>query len=528
MPQNSLAGLPGVLAMTPTVAVPFRYRWFSRGDINGFFALAIDNIALLVGMSGILIGVFHLPPDVVMGRMVPGTAMDVLLGDTLYTWLAFRLARLEQRQDVCAMPLGIDTPSMFALSFGVVGPAYSAGGNADRAWAVGMAVLVIIGAAKLAAAFCGEAIRRALPRAALLGALAAVAIALIMFFPFTKLIAEPVGGFVALGVVLITLIGGRRLPFNFPVVIAALLCGYAAYRLAMVFGYRPPPLAAMAMTVAAVPPWPTLDFLDGLTLAWQYLPLAIPVALATVIGGIDNTESAAVAGDRYRTRSILLVEAIATLAAGLCGGVIQNTPYIGHPAYKDMGCRAGYTMATGLFIGLGAASGWLATLIGFLPESVVVPVLVFVGLEMSGQSLRATEARYSRAWGLALIPAIANLITIQLGGLLAGAGIQVAQLPEEVRRNLVALTMLGNGFIVTAMLWMSWLIWVIDGQLGRAALAAVLAAGLSLCGAIHSPFADGRLFFPWLAEPPVLWLAGGYLLLAGLCLLFRLAGRAKP
>ena len=61
--------------MTPTVAVPFRYRWFSRGDINGFFALAIDNIALLVGMSGILIGVFHLPPDVVMGRMVPGTAI---------------------------------------------------------------------------------------------------------------------------------------------------------------------------------------------------------------------------------------------------------------------------------------------------------------------------------------------------------------------------------------------------------------------------------------------------------------------
>lgn len=509
-----------------TTQTPFRYRWISRGDINGFFALAIDNLALVVGMSGILIGVFHMPPAIVLGRMVPGTAVGVLLGDLLYTWLAFRLARREQRQDVCAMPLGIDTPSMFALSFGVVGPAYVAGGNVDQAWAVGMAVLVIMGAAKLAAAFCGEAIRRALPRAALLGALGAVAIALIMFFPFTKLIAEPVGGFVALGVVLITLIGGRRLPCRFPAVIGALLLGYAAYRIAMVFGYQPPPLPTAGISMEIVLPWPTLAFLDGLALAWKYLPLAIPVALATVIGGIDNTESAAVAGDSYATRSILLVEAIATLFAGICGGVIQNTPYIGHPAYKDMGCRAGYTLATGLFIGLGAAFGGLGALIGYLPESVVVPVLVFVGLEMAGQSLRATDPRHSRAWGLALIPALANLVTIQVGNVMGGAGILVAQLPEETRRSLLALTMLGNGFIVTSMLWMSWLIWVIDARLGRAALTAVIAAGLTFCGLIHSPFADGRLFFPWAAPPSVLWLSGGYLLLAGLCAWFWHADRA--
>ena len=111
---------------------PFQYRWFARGDINGFFALAIDNIALLVGMSGILIGIFHMPPAIVLGRMVPGTAAGVLVGDLLYCWLAWRLAQRESRHDVCAMPLGIDTPSMFALSFGVVGPAYLASGDAEQ------------------------------------------------------------------------------------------------------------------------------------------------------------------------------------------------------------------------------------------------------------------------------------------------------------------------------------------------------------------------------------------------------------
>ncbi|HTY98579.1 MAG TPA: hypothetical protein VMB75_02005, partial [Rhodocyclaceae bacterium] len=232
-----------------------------------------------------------------------------------------------------------------------------------------------------------------------------------------------------------------------------------------------------------------------------------------------NTESAAVAGDRYATRSILLVEAVATLFAGLCGGVIQNTPYIGHPAYKDMGGRAGYTFATALAIGLGAASGFVGWLVSLLPESVVVPVLVFIGLEMAGQSLRATEPRHSRAWALVLVPVIANLVTIQIGGLMGAAGIDPAALPEETRTGLLALYMLGNGFIVTGMIWMTWLIWVIDGAFRHAAVIVLAAAGLTLVGVMHSPFADGHLFLPWQAglPPQVTALAVGYLLLAALC-----------
>ncbi len=72
-----------------------------------------------------------------------------------------------------------------------------------------------------------------------------------------------------------------------------------------------------------------------------------------VVGGINVSESARAAGDDYRTRDVLLVEALSTLVAGFCGGVAQTTPYIGQPAYKHMGARSGYTLLTGLFIGLG-------------------------------------------------------------------------------------------------------------------------------------------------------------------------------
>ena len=500
----------------------FRYRAFARGDVNGFFALAVDNLAMLVAMSGILIGVFRMPADVVLGRMLPGTALGVLVGDLAYAALAWRLARRERRQDVCAMPLGIDTPSLFALTFGVVGPVFATTGDAHRAWIVGMAVMVVMGAAKLAAAFAGDAIRRAVPRTALLAALSGVALVLILYFPWAKIVAEPVGGMVALGVVLVTLVGKVRLPREFPSVLVALFAGWAAWTVARAVGYEPPPLPAAGADAGIALPWPTLAFVDGLAQALAYLPLALPVALATVVGGIDNTESAAAAGDRYATRDILLVEGAATLVAGLCGGVIQTTPYIGHPAYKSMGCRAGYAIATGIAIGAGTMLGLTGLLIAHVPESVVVPVLVFVGLEMAEQAMATAEPRHLKAVALAAVPVVASLIAIETGMLVGAAAIDVATLPPDVRRGLAAATMLGNGFIVTAMLWATWLIHVIDGRLARAALVAAIGAALVPFGLIHSPFPDGRWILPWVGglPRPTVALAAGYALLAACCLAF--------
>jgi AGZA family xanthine/uracil permease-like MFS transporter len=135
-----------------------------------------------------------------------------------------------------------------------------------------------------------------------------------------------------------------------------------------------------------------------------YLSLAAPFALATVIGGIDNTESAIAAGDEYRARDILLTEALATMAAGVCGGVIQNTPYVGHPAYKAMGARAGYTLATALVIGVGAATGAISVLVSVLPEAAVAPILIFIGLEITAQAFTASPARHAPAYRHLLHP----------------------------------------------------------------------------------------------------------------------------
>jgi adenine/guanine/hypoxanthine permease len=473
--------------------------------------------------------VFKFPAELVLYRMIPGTALGVLVGDLVYTALAVRLMRRTGRTDVTAMPFGIDTPTLFAMVFGVLGPIMLATGDAELAWRVGMAVTMVIGVAKTALAFAGDWTRRVVPRAALLGSIGAVSILLIAFLPALKVFRDPAVGMVALCVLLLGLLGGVRMPLGLPAAAAAIATGTAVAWSAAWLG------AATASGLPGAPSWtlalphPTLAWLEGWQAAMPYLSIALPFALVTTVGGIDNTESAAAAGDEYRARDILLTEALATVLAGMCGGVIQNTPYIGHPAYKAMGARAGYTLATGLVIGMGAAVGVLSWLVAILPEAAVATILIFIGLEITAQGFLASPPRHGPAVAIGFIPVVAALVLIQAGGLLAGVGKSAADLPGETAANFLTLTVLGNGFILTALLWSSATAFIIERRLSLAAVAFIAASAASLCGLIHSPLASGALFWPW--APPSrlsLQLAGAYGMAASLCCLATLARGGRP
>ena len=481
--------------------------WLASGDVNGFLALALDNVTNLVILSSLLIGVFKFPSDLVLLRMVPGTALGVLVGDLVYTWLAIRLQRRTGRRDVTAMPFGIDTPTLFAMVFAVLGPVMVATGDPILAWKVGMAVTIAIGLVKVGLAFAGESIRRALPRAALLGSIAGVALLLIAFLPALKVFGDPLVGFVALVVVLLALVARAPMPWALPGALLAVAAGTAMHwTRAWLSGAEAMPHAAVTALQLALP-LPTLAWAEAWPATLPFLAIAIPFALITTIGGIDNTESASAAGDDYRTRDILLTEALATVIAGGCGGVVQNTPYIGHPAYKAMGARAGYTLATGVFIGAGAAAGIMAPVVAVLPEAAVAPILIFVGLEITAQAFQASPARHASAVAIAFLPVAASLVLIELGSL----GRPVSELAGAAAQAHQTLLVLGNGFIVTALVWASAVALLIDGRRALAAVALVGGSVATLFGLMHSPLPSGAVFWPW-APPSALplQLSGAY------------------
>jgi AGZA family xanthine/uracil permease-like MFS transporter len=494
--------------------------WIRGGDLNGFLGLALDNTTQLIILSSLLIGVFRFPPDLVLYRVIPGTALGVFIGDLVYTLLALRLMRRTGRDDVTAMPFGIDTPTLFAMAFGVLGPVMVATGDAELAWKVGMAVTVAIGAAKTLLAFAGDWARRAVPRAALLGSIAGVSILMIAFLPALKVFRDPLVGMVALTVLLLTLLGGVRMPLGLPGAFVAVLAGTAVFWVSAWLGASEPPALPMAPQWRVALPWPTLGWAEALPQALPYLAIALPFALLTIIGGIDNTESAAAAGDEYRARDILLTEAVATLIAGLCGGVIQNTPYIGHPAYKAMGARAGYTLATAVVIGVGAATGALAWLVAVLPEAAVATILIFIGLEITAQGFLASPPRHGAAVAISFVPVVAAVVLIQTGTILAGLDKDAADLAGEAAIGFQTVLVLGNGFILTALLWGTAVVFIIDRAFVRAAGVLAAASIAALCGLIHSPLAGGALFWPW--APPLGLpgrIAGAYGAAAALCCL---------
>ena len=213
------------------------------------------------------------------------------------------------------------------------------------------------------------------------------------------------------------------------------------------------------------------------------LPVALPFALATVVGGIDCTESAAAAGDEFDTREVLFTEAGAALVAGLLGGVIQTTPYIGHPAYKKMGGAAAYTLATALFIGAVGCFGGFQLLFEWLPRAAMFPILVFVGLEITAQSFHATPPKHYPALALAMLPALAYLITIPVNSALGQS------LPESTQGIPLVQTLrcLANGFLISGMLWAAALAMILDGRAARR--RRLLSRGRTVRARGHHPFA---------------------------------------
>ncbi|MCB1147625.1 MAG: hypothetical protein KDK38_12565, partial [Leptospiraceae bacterium] len=347
-----------------------RVPLFSLGDFNAFFALFLDNMVNLVILYGILTEVFGFPGSFIYKYMIPGTALGVLFGDLVYSWFALRLARKTGRSDVTAIPLGLDTPSTIGIAVTVLGPAYIGYRQgfdettaAQMAWYVGMAVMIWMGIVKIAASFVGRYIQKIVPEAGLLGSLAGIGIVWLSANQFIKTMELPLVGLLSLSLVLLTLVSTYKLPGKIPGAAAAVILGVAVYHTLPfwqgaavhqstgenILSFSFPMFQAGGLQVL---------FTDSL----RYLPVAIPFGLLTIIGGINVTEGARLAGDDYKTRDILLTEAFVTLIAGFFGGVSQSTPYIGHSAYKKMGAKVGYTALTGLLIGLGGMFG----IVGFL------------------------------------------------------------------------------------------------------------------------------------------------------------------
>ena len=199
-----------------------------------------------------------------------------------------------------------------------------------------------------------------------------------------------------------------------------------------------------------------------------------------------------------------------------------------------MGSRAGYTLLTGLFIGLGGIFGYISFIVEFIPRPVLAPILIFVALDIISQSFKATPEKHAPAVAFAFFPTIARLLQIKLSNpdlvppdkftyFLTQPG---KQIPE-----LLVIVALGNGFILTAMLWGAFIAKLIDKQLRAASAFLVITAFFTFFGIIHSAIPEGSMYFPWQLSPQLsvvpYQFTAAYMLLAAMFFLFSFGKKSE-
>jgi len=463
---------------------------FVKQDLDGFFGLVIDNLIQLLLIQTLLTGLCHFPAELVYGRILPGAALSVLFGNFYYSWQAKRLARATGRDDVCALPYGINTVSLFGFIFFIILPVYQKTQNADLAWKVGLLACFLSAVLEIAVSLFGAWIRKVTPRAALLSALAGIAITFIsMDFAF-KTFARPLLAMVPLAIILVTYFSGRRPPFGIPGGLYAVVIGSAIAWAGGVMSAEHVREAAAALKF--YPPQPSVgelwDILKSPYL-FAHLSIIVPMALFNVVGSLQNIESAEAAGDAYPTRSCLIANGLGSVIAACLGSCFPTTIYIGHPGWKAMGARSGYSVLNGIFIAGICFFGAVNLVSTLMPLEAGIAIVLWVGIIIMAQAYQAVPTNHAPAVALGLVPALAAWALLLIQGALQAGGSSLSALGENAAVQGYALTgvlALNQGFILTSMIWSAIAVALIDNQFSKACLWALAGAILSLVGVIHT------------------------------------------
>ncbi|PYZ98519.1 uracil permease [Alteribacter lacisalsi] len=453
------------------------YPWYRREDTDAFFALFQNNLANFVIIIVTMLGM-GFPASLVFGKVIPGAAAAVVFGNLYYAFMARRLAAKENRTDVTALSYGISTPVMFVFLFGVLLPAYTLTGDAELAWKIALAACFISGLIEFLASFTGKWLQRVLPRAAMLGALAGVALTFIAGEMLFTTLEMPVVGLFVLVVILVGLVGKVTLPFKIPASLFAIIAGTG---LAFALGYADTGAIQNGLAnLGFYPVLPSLAVFEGFGLLFTgmiaLLAVILPITIYNAIETMNNVEAMKAEGDSYDVRECQAVDGTGTMIGALFGGLFPTTVYIASVGAKWMKAGRGYSILNAAVFFLAASFGLIGALAAVIPVAVVAPILVFVGISMVSAAFGKNETKYYPAVAIAMLPYFANYLMTRFGN-------DAGSVLQEISGGIVPL---GEGAMFTGILLGAITVAIIDHDFKKAAVFSCTAGILSFFGLMHA------------------------------------------
>ncbi|WP_066291606.1 xanthine permease [Bacillus sp. FJAT-29937] len=491
-----------------------KVAFWKKGDIAAAFGLFVNVLTDFLVMISLLIGVVGMPGEFVFKRIVPGFGLAVLISGIIFAYFAYQLAKKTGRTDVTALPSGSSSPGIFLIVFVIMLPLYHQ--TQDAVFTTTVAVIwgFVEASILFLGAFLGETIRKIVPRTVLLAALAGLAFVFLGMNPMLQSFEMPIVAFVALIIIFMNWLSKHPIFKKIPTGLLLIVVGTA---IAWIAGYQnPADVTAALKTFGFNPPMLHLNGLaEHFSAALPYLLTAVPLGLANYIFNLENVEAAAVSGDEYKTRDVMLANGFATAIGGLCGNPFPVTVYVGHAGWKEVGAGLGYSIASSAAIFLLSIFSLMGLLLAVVPIAAIVPMLVFIAIVTGHQVVKESPTFEAPAIFVCFFPWVANWALVAVNNALSAAGTSAGNAAGQVSSLEMnnaglfydGLVALGNGAPISSVLWGCIAVFTIRNTPIGGIIAAVLAAGLSFMGAIHT----ATIGFAQATAMPFVW---GYLLIA--------------
>jgi AGZA family xanthine/uracil permease-like MFS transporter len=487
----------------------FKPVLWTPGDWNAFFGFGTNILVNMLVLTGLLRFVLKMPDSLVFGRILPALGLMMCLSTFYYAFLAYRLAQGTGRSDVCALPSGVSVPHMFIVTFVIMLPVALKTGDPMKAWSAGLVWVFFQSFILMIGGFIAPVIRRITPRAALLGTLAGVSVTFISMRPALEMYMTPQIGLVCFAIILVSWFGGVKYPRGIPAGLVAIAVGMIIAWGSNIFGLGLGGLSlkglgdAFASFGFSVPIPAVGQVFSGFEFLGVILVTAIPFGIYDLVEAMDNVESAEAAGDEYPTTRVLTADGIVSLIGCLMGNPFINAVYIGHPGWKAMGGRIGYSAATGIMVVLLSWFGIISVLLALVPVVAISPILLYIGMLIGAQAFQTTPARHAPAIVLALTPHLAAWAKLQIDTML-GSTLNAAQAVGglaadkvgDVKAAAIAalpqqgvlyhgLEVMGGGSILAGLILGAIGVFVIERDFAKASAFALAGAVLTYFGFMH-------------------------------------------
>src|ERR1700690_3677802 len=495
--------------MSTTAVATGRERYWVPGDWNAFFGFGTNILVNVLVLTGLLRFVLKMPDSLVFGRILPALGLMLFLSTVYYAWLAYRLGQKTGRTDICALPSGTSVPHMFVVTFVVMLPILLRTNDPVQAWEAGLTWVFVQSFVLMAGGFIAPIIRRITPRAALLGSLAGISITFISMRPGLLVFETPLIGMVCLAVILANWFGGVRYFGGVPGGLVAIAVGtvIAWVSTALGLGYGDMSLTTLGASVAnfgfSVPMPAFLHTFGGFQYLGVILVTAIPFGIYDLVEALDNVESASAAGDSFPPTRVLTADGVVSLIGCMMGNPFINAVYIGHPGWKAMGGRIGYSAATGIMGIILSWFGIISVMLALVPVVAISPILLCIGMLIGAQAFQTTPVKHAPAIVLALTPHLAAWGKLQIDTML-GSTVNAAQAVgglaadkvDAVKTAAIAalpqqgvlyhgLEVMGGGSILAGLILGAIGVFVIERDFVRASAFSLAGAVLTYFGFMH-------------------------------------------